>query len=93
VVCELLNRLKANRHFEVALPEFQRRVRSINALLKDECQKSQNAIVFRKHGQQVHSLQSLKPDGTYLNEYGMEKLHDSIYRAFWLQLQQVIGKV
>jgi lysophospholipase L1-like esterase len=92
VVCEILNRLKANRHFEITLADFQQRVNSTNELLKAARSDSPNSIMFWKHAYQLGLPKSLKPDGTHLNDYGMQKLHDSIYRTIWFHLQHVIGK-
>jgi lysophospholipase L1-like esterase len=93
VVCELLIRLKANRHFEIPLAAFQTRVVKANNLLQAECQKSEYPIVWWKHSHVVRAAKSPKADGTHLNEHGMKVFHHSIYRAVWLQLQHVIGKV
>jgi hypothetical protein len=93
VVCELLNRLKANRHFEIPLAEFNSRVVNTNDVLRAECKKSEYPIVWWKHSHMVKARKFLKAYGTHLNEDGMKVLHDSLYRTVWLQLQHVIGKV
>jgi hypothetical protein len=91
VICEVLRRAKANRHFQISLEYFNQRVVSTNDFLKKECEESTYPIKFWRHDSRVRSSKSLKCDGTHLNEYGLHHLNDSVYRAIWMQLQAVLG--
>lgn len=91
VVCELLPRYRANRHFEVTLADFNRRVVQTNDMLKLAIAHSQFPIVFWRHDCRVRSPGVLKPDGTHLNDRGLRFFENSVYRAVWSQLRIVLG--
>jgi hypothetical protein len=40
VICEILQRAKANRHFQISLEYFNQRVVSTNDILKKDCEES-----------------------------------------------------
>jgi hypothetical protein len=91
VICEILQRAKANRHFQISLEYFNQRVVSTNDILKKECQESTYPVTFWRHDSRVRSSKSFKYDGTHLNDYGLQHMNDSVYRAIWRQLQAVLG--
>jgi hypothetical protein len=91
VICEVLHRSKANRHFQVSLADFNHRVTSVNEILRKECHDTTHPIQFWRHDSRVRAARGLKPDGTHLNEYGLKHLNDSVYRAIWIQLKLVLG--
>jgi hypothetical protein len=66
VICEILNRLQVNRHFEVPLTEFNNRVLETNRLLADFCSLSHYPIVFWRHMHKLRHVECVTRDGTHL---------------------------
>ena len=83
-VFQLLHRLKRNRHMEMLLSEYNKRIDLANERLQSCCADSMPtwlSVLFWAHDRRVLQGRSIQKDGTHLSRYGHTFFARSVIRC------------